>query len=82
MYNSLPWEEDITRADALRRAGTTAPLREFYCFQLKRGKRESAGRSDIWCLSQARRLGLDALFVHRREGGKERRGSLGTHGKC
>lgn len=42
MYNSLPWEEDITRADALRRAGTTAPLRGFYCFQLKRKKKEKA----------------------------------------
>lgn len=39
MYNSLPWEEDITRADALRRAGTTAPLMGFYCFQLKRKKK-------------------------------------------
>lgn len=42
MYESLPWEEDITRADALRRAGMTAPLRGFYCFQFKKKKKEEA----------------------------------------
>lgn len=64
MYKSLPWEEDITRADAMRRAGTTPPLRGFYCFQfLKKGER--GGKSDSWSVAEATRVGLDALFVHR-----------------
>lgn len=44
MYKSLPWEEDIKRADVLRRARTTAPLRGFYCFQLSKEKRKEEGK--------------------------------------
>lgn len=62
MYKSLPWEEDITRADVLRRAGTTAPPRGFYCFQLKK-KGKGREKSDIWSVAEA--TTVDALFVHR-----------------
>lgn len=76
MYKSLPWKEDITRADALRRAGTPAPLRGLDCFQLKNSK--SGGESDIWVSRGGYEGGIGCtfcpLFHAWREGGKEMRG--------
>lgn len=36
MYNSLPWEEDITRVYVLRPVGTIVSLRGLYCFTSKK----------------------------------------------
>lgn len=69
MYKSLPWEGDITRADALGRAGTSEGI---LLFLIK--KRERGGKSDIWSLAEAMRVGLDALFVHRIMPGEKTKG--------
>lgn len=56
MYNSLPWEEDITRVYVLRPVGTIVSLRGLYCFTLKK-------KGDIWCIVEALASGFVCIFL-------------------